>query len=93
MLYLLAVINLVLTGLCGLSFFNIYKSTKGLGLLEMAVMWISIVLLLVTNIGIIWVNDQRGKVISELQRKKTMLEQEMATQKKKCDEDKKELNA
>lgn len=93
MLYLLAMINLVLTGLCGLSFFNIYKSTKGLGLLEMAVMWISIVLLLVTNIGILWVNAQRGKIIGELERKNTMLEQELTTQKRKNEENLKDLKA
>jgi len=81
MLYLFAIINLILTTLSGLAFFNIYKSTKGLGWLEVIVMFISLTLLIVTNIGIIWVNTQRGSIISELKRKNNMLEQELENQK------------
>lgn len=82
MLYLLAIINLVLTSLSGLAFYNIYTRTKGLGWLEIMVMFISLSLLIVTNIGIMWVNGQRGSRISELKRKNNMLEQELANQKK-----------
>ena len=93
MLYLLAIINLILTSLSGLAFFNIYKSTKGLGWLEIIVMFISIILLFVTNIGIIWVNTQRGSAISELKRKNSMLEEELAHQKLTKKDNKKDLNA
>jgi hypothetical protein len=92
MLYLFAIINLILTSLSGLAFFNIYKSTNGLGWLEISVMFISLTLLLVTNIGIIWVNTQRGSVISELKRKNNMLEQELAEQKLASKEKKKDIN-
>lgn len=92
MLYLLAIINLVLTGLSGLSFYNISATTKNLGLLEVAVMWISIILLIVTNIGIIWVNKQRGNSISELQRKNAMLEQKLITLEREKQEAHKEHN-
>lgn len=80
MLYLFAVINLVLTSLSGLAFFNIYKSVTDLGWLEIAVMFISLILLLVSNIAILWVNRQRGSIISELKRKNNMLQQELASQ-------------
>jgi len=93
MLYLLATINLVLTGLCGLSFYNISTTSKNLGLLELAVMWLSIVLLLVTNIGIIWVNKQRGNTIGELQRKNAMLEQKLITLEREKKEGHKDQNA
>ena len=78
MLYLLTIINLILIFFNGLAFFNVYK---GLDLLEKLVMLITLVLLFATNIGIIWVNGQRGKVIGELKRKSDMLEQELAKQK------------
>ncbi len=93
MLYLLAIINLVLTSLSGLAFYNIYRSTKGLGWLEIAVMFISIILLLVTNIGIIWVNAQRGKMISELKKKNNTLIQELDNQKRVLKEAKNKDNA
>ncbi len=93
MLYLLAIINLVLTSLSGLAFLNIYRANKGLGWLEIAVMFISIILLFITNIGIIWVNTQRGSSISELKRKNTMLEEELANQKMINEEKHKEVNA
>lgn len=93
MLYLLAIINLVLTSLSGLAFYNIYRSTKGLGWLEIAVMFISIILLLVTNIGIIWVNAQRGKMISELKKKNNTLTQELDNQKRVLKEAKNKDNA
>lgn len=81
MLYLLAIINLVLTFLSGLAFYNIYSRNKGLGWLEVIVMFISLGLLIVTNFGIIWVNAQRGSRISELKRKNSMLDIELANQK------------
>ncbi len=93
MLYLLAVINLVLTSLSGLAFFNIYKSAQDLGWLEIAVMFISLILLLVSNIAIIWVNTQRGSVIGELKRKNNMLTQELAKQKEAMKDGLKEPNA
>ncbi|MFA7056482.1 MAG: hypothetical protein WC155_02825 [Candidatus Cloacimonadales bacterium] len=94
MLYLLAIINLVLTGFCGLAFYNIYKPLRAQELfLEIAVMAIAIILLIVTNIGILWVNNQRGKVISELEKKNTMLEQELTAQKRKNEEKNKEVSA
>lgn len=92
MLYLFAVINLILTTFSGLAFFNIYKSTKGLGLLEIGVLFISLVLLIVTNIGIIWVNTQRGSIISELKKKNSALEQELNLQKNSINERKDTLD-
>ncbi len=92
MLYLFAIINLILTTLSGLAFFNIYKSTKGLGWLEISVMFISLTLLLITNLGIIWVNTQRGSIISELKRKNKMLEEELANNKIANKEKKEEIN-
>ena len=90
MLYLLTIINLILIFFNGLAFFNVYKD---LDLLEKLVMLITLVLLFATNIGIIWVNTQRGSFIGELKRKNNMLEEELANQKKANEEGKKDLNA
>lgn len=77
MLYLFAIINLVLTSLSGLAFINIYRHGSGIGWLELIVMAISLILLLVTNIAIIWVNIQRGKEISSLVKKNNLLNQKL----------------
>lgn len=90
MLYLFAIINLILTALSGLAFLNFYQDLE---MLEKSVMFISLLLLLVTNIGIIWVNFKRGNIISELKRKNNMLEQELAAQKKLNEDKDKEIYA
>jgi len=92
MLYLLAIINLILTFFSGLAFMTIYRSSRDLSWhdLGVAVMFVSIILLFVTNIAILWVNSQRGSEISELKRNSNMLEQELAKQKELNKKDEKD---
>jgi heme/copper-type cytochrome/quinol oxidase subunit 4 len=67
MIYLLAIIDIVLAFLCGLSLYNIYgKETNGF--LEMIVLIIGVILIFITNIGILWVSFSRSKEMKSLKK-------------------------
>ncbi len=75
MLYLFAVINLILSGLCGLSLYNIYvKETNGF--LEMIILIVGLVLIIASSVAIIWVNFGRGKSIKDLKKQVLKLKEE-----------------